>query len=134
LNSNTLIPVNGSSFITATTTTAKFLILANIVTSTATINTQSNFTIARSTASPTGTNSTNLAFSGGLISSNLVNVANYYIAALNVFSTRQSSCQLSYVDTPGATGTYYYSVWGIVGNSGAVSAQNVMLTVLQISP
>jgi hypothetical protein len=67
-----------------------------------------------------------------LISANLLNTAPYRIAAVLTPSGYNSTLPVSVVDTPGA-GTFYYSLWTYASLAG-ISAENVVLTVLQVSP
>jgi hypothetical protein len=125
---NTNIYVTSQS-ITTTTTTAKLLIMAHF-TATSVAASQFYGTIARSTASPIASNSTNLSNNASMtIAINTVpsHMGSVYISA----SGQTESIAITVVDTPGSAGTYYYSIW-CYNSGGTITTENVMLTILQV--
>jgi hypothetical protein len=98
------------------------------------VNAGVSWTIARSSALPaTGANSTNLASGGGLISANLINTSPYRLAVIQTPANYSSTSAFSIVDTPPA-GTWYYSLWAQSTGISGITSENVVLTVLQVSP
>jgi hypothetical protein len=105
-STNTLIT---SQSIITTTSTAKILIMATYV-SVATASAPFYMTIGRSTVSPTGTNTTNLANRASALTNSISG------PGLAMWATQENSSRVTanayVIDTPGSAGTYYYSLWG----------------------
>ena len=135
LTTNTNVPVNTSAAGIVANGTAKYFISGQIGYAAAIgLNTVASWTLARSTALPATTaNSTNLASGGGLLSANLINTNPYRLGSILTPATYSSTCPVSIVDTPPA-GTYWYSLFAQSSAVSAITAENVVITVLQVSP
>jgi len=136
-NPNITVPVNTNTLIsfqtiTTTTTTGKYLIMAQF-NATATAVGNIFATIGRSTASPTAANTTNLTDRVSALTNNISgNGLHMWVESSSTTATT-IICQV--IDTPGAIGTYYYSVW--VRNAGGIATLTTELgnlSVLKILP
>ena len=132
---NTLIPINTSAAGAVGNGSTKYFISGQVSFANSVVGTSTNFwTIARSSAyPPTASNSTNLASSGGLISANNLNLSGYRLASLLTPSGYTATIALSIVDTP-PSGTFYYSIWAYTNLTNSTTSENVVLSVLQVSP
>jgi hypothetical protein len=128
-NTNTLITYTST---TTTTSTAKNMIFASFeatTTATGTI----YMTIARSVSTPTAVSSFNLTDG----TSALTNALNGNGLSMwgSAFNTSRLTAYASVVDTPGAPGTYYYSVWGYdTASITNTTSELTCLTVLNVAP
>jgi hypothetical protein len=128
-NTNTLISYTST---TTTTSTAKNMIFATFeatTTATGTI----YMTIARSVIPPTAVSSFNLT-NGTSALTNAIN-GNGLSMWGSAFNTSRLTAYASVVDTPGAPGTYYYSIWGY--DTAAITtttSELTCLTVLNVAP
>ena len=128
-NTNTLISYTST---TTTTSTAKNMIFATFeatTTATGTI----YMTIARSAIPPTAASSFNLT-NGTSALTNAIN-GNGLSMWGSAFNTSRLTAYASVVDTPGAPGTYYYSVWGYdTASITTTTSELTCLTVLNVAP
>jgi len=128
-NTNTLISYTST---TTTTSTAKNMIFATFeatTTATGTI----YMTIARSAIPPTAVSSFNLT-NGTSALTNSIN-GNGLSMWGSAFNTSRLTAYASVVDTPGAPGTYYYSVWGYdTASITTTTSELTCLTVLNVAP
>jgi hypothetical protein len=126
-DSNTLVTTI-STFVP--TGTAKYLILSEF-----TFNSQIATlygTIGRSISEPIPNNTSNLAY----LSQNLtvpINSTAYCMAAVTQSDTSAASMNMMVIDSPGQTGTMYYSLW-TYNNSNTVTIDNTMISILQVLP
>ena len=88
------------------------------------------FTIARGTTSSLSTSYINLASGLALSSSDVVNVAGSTARPTSLTtnfiagtSTTSTSISMNYIDTPGATGNFYYAVRGISSETTSTVTQ-----------
>lgn len=134
-NPNVLVPLATNTLITSqsivtTTSTAKILILATFEGTTIAAGTIF-MTIGRSTLPPTAATTINLA--NGV--SPLTNAINGNGLSMwgSGFNTSRFTAYASVVDTPGAPGTYYYSVWAYdTAAITSTASELTNLTVLQV--
>ena len=128
-NTNTLISYTST---TTTTSTAKNMIFATFeatTTATGTI----YMTIARSVIPPTAVSSFNLT-NGTSALTNAINGSGLSMWG-SAFNTSRLTAYASVVDTPGAPGTYYYSVWGYdTASITTTTSELTCLTVLNVAP
>ena len=127
--SNTLISYTST---TITTSTAKNMIFGTFeatTTATGTI----YMTIARSEQPPTAVSSFNLT-NGTSALTNAINGPGLSMWG-SAFNTSRLTAYASVVDTPGAPGTYYYSLWGYdTASISTTTTELTCLTVLQVAP
>ena len=114
----------------ATTSTGRYLCMADMTYTSTGTNHITTMTIARATTSgATGGASTNLANLSPISSG--ITGANQYVATHLSSRNADTICSLTgfTIDNPGV-GTFYYSVWGFSENS--VSSENVDFSVLNV--
>jgi hypothetical protein len=136
-NPSIVIPVTTNTLITyqsivTTTSTAKILILASFD-ATSISSALIFMTIGRGIAIPTAVNTINLTDRTSALTTSLSG------NGLSMWKSQSSNSQFtayaSVVDTPGAAGTYYYSIW-VRDNSTITdtATELVNLTILQVLP
>ena len=131
---NINVPINtGASAIVASGTSRYFISGQVGYTAGAGINPVVSWTLARSTALPATTaNSTNLASGGGLLNANLINTNPYRLGSILTPATYASTCPVSIVDKPPA-GSWFYSLFAQSTAVNGTTAENIVITVLQVS-
>jgi hypothetical protein len=137
LNPSTLFAANTNTLITYTSTTTTTSTAKNMIFGTFEATTTATgtiyMTIARSVIPPTAVSSFNLT-NGTSALTNAINGAGLSMWG-SAFNTSRLTAYASVVDTPGAPGTYYYSLWGYdTASISTTTTELACLTVLNVAP
>jgi hypothetical protein len=98
---------------------------------------QTHATIGRTLVSdgvPTNNASTVNLANGASMSVNISNPLSGRMMSIAAFGTATAGLSCSVIDSPGTTGPYYYSLFVVSSQVNEFTNENVMITVLQISP